>query len=78
MKIIEIVESKHWLNTKTGNTASIYGAVPWTSEFTKQDWKLVSRGFTWRLDNGTTGLGRHPVKTMREALDIMHKYNNRG
>lgn len=78
MRIVEIVESKHWVNTKTGHTASIYGAVPWSSDSERQDWELVTRGFTWRLDNGTTGLGRTPVKTMQEALDIMHTFNNRG
>lgn len=75
MKIIEIIESKYWFNKKTNQSASIFGAIPWTNEMSRQDWELVSRGFTWRLDNGTTGLGRMPVKTREEAEKIMNEFN---
>jgi len=76
MRIIEVIESKHWVNRKTGQTASLYGAKPWTGNGDKSDWVLESRGWTWRLDNGTVGLGRQPVKTYQEALDIMVTINN--
>lgn len=78
MRIIEIVESKYWLNIKTKQTASIYGAVPYSNESNKQDWTIVTRGYTWRLDNGTIGLGRMPVKTYDEAKQIMDAFNNRN
>lgn len=78
MKIIEIVQSKHWLNRVTGATASIYGSVPYTSEAEKEHWQIVVRGYTWKLDNGTIGLGRQPAKTMSEALEVMKQFNNRG
>ncbi len=76
MRIIEIVESKYWYNTKTERTASIYGAVPWTNDLFKPDWEIRTRGYTWRLDNGTVGLGRQPVKTFSEALEVMKSFNN--
>lgn len=75
MKIIEIVESKQWQNIETGQTASIFGAVPYSSDKDKKQWRIISRGYTWRLDNGTVGLGRMPVKTLNEALKIMHEFN---
>ena len=78
MKILEVIESKHWVNNSTGATASIYGAVPWTTEKEKAQWKIETRGYTWRLSNGTIGLGRVPAKTMNEALEVMELFNNRG
>lgn len=76
MRILEIIESKHWVNQKTGQTASLYGAVPWTGS--QGDWKLETRGWTWRLDNGTIGLGRIPAKTREEAEAVMQEFNSRG
>lgn len=76
-KILEVIESFHWLNVKTGATASIYGAVPWTSKDGESQWSKVSRGFTWRLYNGTVGLGRIPAKSREEAENIMSHFNNR-
>lgn len=75
MRIIEVIESRHWVNSKTGQTASIYGAVPYTSETDKVNWSIQARGYTWRLSNGTVGLGRQPVKTRLEAETIMNEVN---
>lgn len=77
MKILEIIESKYWKNKITGQTASIYGAVPYTNEQEKDQWEKIVRGYTWRLDNGTVGLGRVPAKTYAEALEVMNRFNNR-
>ena len=77
MRILEIIESKHWVNAVTGQTASIYGSVPYFGEVDKSQWSVVVRGYTWRLDNGTVGLGRQPAKTMSEALEIMQRFNSR-
>lgn len=74
MKVIEVIESKRWRNTKTGQTASIYGAVPYQGD--QGPWIIETIGFTWRLDNGTVGLGRMPAKTRAEAEEIMRKVNN--
>jgi pyruvoyl-dependent arginine decarboxylase (PvlArgDC) len=75
-KIVEVIESKRWKNTKTGRIVSIYGACPWDSDSEKQDWIMETVGYTWRLDNGTVGLCRVPAKTKEEALQIMERYNN--
>lgn len=75
-RIIEIIESKHWVNVETGRTASIYGAVPYTNDQDKLNWRIESRGYTWRLNNGTIGLGRSPAKTLSEALEVMVKVNS--
>lgn len=61
MKVIEVIESKRWKNTKTGQTASICGAVPYQGD--QGHWIIETVGWTWRLDNGTVGLGRMPAKT---------------
>lgn len=78
MKIIAVIESRHWINSQTGATASIYGACPYTTEADKQNWSIQVRGYTWRLDNGTVGLGRQPAKTRAEAEEIMQQFNKRG
>lgn len=77
MKVIEIVESKHWKNLVTGQTASPYGACPWVSDSDKRNWKLVVRGYTWKNSNGTVGLGRQPAKTYEEAVEVMNNVNRK-
>lgn len=67
MKPIEIVESKIWFNRITGRTASIYGAVPWSTQAQKAEWSLETRGYALRFDNGTVGHGARPFKTRKEA-----------
>lgn len=75
MKIIDVIESKRWINKVTGQTASIYGAVPYTSNRDKANWVMESRGYTWQMDNGTIGLGRQPAKTKEEAVQFMDEFN---
>lgn len=77
MKVISIVESKRWKNLSNGHTASVYGAVPYRNEAEKRHWIVEVVGYTWQLDNGTIGLGRAPVKTMAEALEVMSIVNSR-
>lgn len=76
MRIVEVIEARRWVSD-SGRTASIYGAVPYVNEADKAHWKIVSRGFTWRLDNGTVGLGRIPMSTREEAQAFMDTYNAR-
>lgn len=76
MRILEVIESKRWKNNKTGATASIYGAVPYTSETEKQEWSIETVGFTWRKSDGTIGLGRPPAATYEEAINVMNRINN--
>lgn len=75
MKITEIIASRKWFNIKTGQTASIYGAVPYHSETDKVNWVIKTAGYTWQLDNGTIGLGRAPAKTYEGAKEVMDKFN---
>ena len=41
----EIVPCRHWKNTKTGETASLYSAVPWIDHSTRQNWDIVTTGY---------------------------------
>lgn len=75
MKILRVIESLGWINIVTGHTASVYGAVPYTTQADKPNWKIERLGYTWELDNGTIGLGRMPMATLKEAQDFMDKYN---
>lgn len=64
----EVVESKRWKNHVTGNTASIYGAVPWTRSADKDSWSIETVGWTVRnTQTNTVGVGRVPWKTHTEA-----------
>jgi hypothetical protein len=72
----EIIESKKWVNTATGATASIYGAAPYTNDKDRVFWSIEVVGYTIRNnDTGTVGLGRLPFKTMYEAVEHLRKLN---
>jgi hypothetical protein len=73
MRIKKVIDAKKWVNKKTGQTASIYGAVPYSND--EHDWEIKHCGFTWEMDDGTIGFGRQPVKTELEANEIMRKIN---
>ena len=77
MKVTEIIESRKWFNIKTEQTASIFGSVPYYSEVDKPNWIIKATGYTWKLDNGTVGLGRVPAKTYEEAKEVMDRVNSR-
>lgn len=76
-RVVEVVEAKRWKNAKTGEVASIYGAHPATTEAERADWEVEVVGFTWRLADGTVGLGRPPAKTRAEAEAVMAQINAR-
>lgn len=76
MRVIKVIESKRWVNLLTGNTASIYGSVPYTSDNDACNWKIVAKGYTWLRSDGTVGLGRMPATTYEEAIEVMNKVNN--
>lgn len=73
----EVIPSKRWENKTTGATASIYGAVPWTGApgDREEDWELKTVGWTIRWSDGTTGIGRQPFESQREAQDWLDNYN---
>lgn len=63
----EVIESVRWKHLWTGQTASIYGAVPWGMGGDKSLWKMEQVGYTVRdLRRNTVGIGRAPWPT-REA-----------
>lgn len=64
----EVIESKRWVNKTTGQTASVFGAVPWTRQSEKSQWSMESVGWTVRDNrNGTVGIGRKPWKSRAQA-----------
>ena len=75
----EVIPSKRWEHKTTGRTASIYGAVPWTGGRgdREEDWEMKTVGWTIRWSDGTTGIGRQPFKSRREAQDWLDKYDAR-
>ena len=74
----EVIESRHWVNSRTGATASIYGAVPWTHDAHAGDWRVVSVGWTIRdLRTGTAGCCRPPFPTAAAARAWIIEQNNR-
>ncbi len=75
MKIVEIIPSKRFRHTERGTTASIYGAHPGATD---PRWVVETVGWTWRLDNGSIGLGRVPAKTREEAEEVMNRFNALG
>lgn len=64
----EVIPARLWRNRVTGATASVYGALPWTSEADKSNWEMASVGWTIR-DNrdNTVGLGHKPWGTATAA-----------
>jgi hypothetical protein len=63
----EVIESKAWKH-KDGQTASVYGAVPYLSDAEKHNWKIETLGFTVRNNKtNTVGIGRKPWATKAEA-----------
>jgi len=79
MYVEEIIPSRRWRHV-SGRTASPYGASPWTGApgNTREDWTLETSGFTWRMSNGTIGLGRPPAATREEAESIARQVNARS
>lgn len=75
--ITDVIPSRVWVNKRNGRTASIYGSVPWLSQAEKEEWEMKTRGWTWKLNDGTVGLGRVPAKTREEAVELMERFNSR-
>lgn len=77
MQTIQVIPAKRWQHTN-GSTASLYGAVPWTSQADKPNWQIVTIGYTWQVVDGrgsvTIGLGKMPVKTLEEATAIAVRF----
>jgi hypothetical protein len=74
----EATESRCWKNARTGMTASIYGAAPYTSDADAKDWSVITVGYTVK-DNvqGTVGIGRKPFATKAEAETVAGEMEER-
>ncbi len=73
----EVIKSKKWFNKITGQTASIYGALPYWNESEKENWIIKSVGYTIRDNkNNTIGLGRKPFITLLEANKCLERLTN--
>ncbi len=72
----EIIKHKVWFNNKTNQTASIFGAVPYSNDIQKSDWIIQERGFTiYNKKLNITGTGNKPFTTYFQALNWI---NERG
>jgi hypothetical protein len=62
----KVIEARVWKHS-SGRTASVHGAVPWTTEAEKLEWSMQTVGYTIQHPDGTVGLGRKPFATKTEA-----------
>lgn len=73
MQTIQIIPFRSWVHSVTGAKASVYGSIPWTSAQDKDNWEIVTSGYTWEVVDtfgaATVGLCRVPAKTLSEAQD---------
>lgn len=71
-----LIKRKYWKHV-SGKKASIYGACPWFSDSEKDDWKLVTDG--WTVENTKTGdIGRVNRKIpddFEEAQKVVDELN---
>ena len=74
--ITEVIESKRWKNKTTGHMVSIFGSVPWVNDADRDNWVMVSVGWTWRHRDGSIGLGKTPAKTRDDAIKEMDRINH--
>ena len=69
---IKVIPRKMWKNSKTGRTASLRGAIPFTDSKSQQDWTVEQFGYTVQVNRDgltTTGLCYLPFNaTKQEAL----------
>jgi hypothetical protein len=77
MSKVTVEPYRFWLHT-SGRRASLFGALPWTSEADKQNWTLTEKGFTIKNPDGTRGCGRPPCDTFEEAQALAEKLNAIG
>ena len=66
---IKVIPRKMWKNSKTGRTASIRGAVPFTDSRSQREWSVEQFGFTVQVKRDgliTTGLCFLPFNASKE------------
>jgi len=71
----EVMECRRLVNTKTGQTASIYGSAPYYTDEDKLNWEMRTVG--WTVMNpytGEIGACRKPFETRKEAEEFAEKF----
>ena len=66
---IKVIPRKMWKNIKTGRTASLRGAVPFTNSQSQRDWSIEQFGYTVQVNRDgliTTGLCFLPFNASKE------------
>lgn len=72
-----VVASFVYLNTKTGQSVSPYGACPWRNDAEKAEYRRVSNGWTiYDRRNNTYGCGRPPMDR-ETAQSLADTWNNK-
>lgn len=66
----EVIESVSWVR-EDGRRASIYGALPWTSEAEAAKWQKQKDGYTIRWADGRVGYGQPACRTPEEAFEVL-------
>lgn len=76
MERYEVIESKQWVRDD-GITASIYGAVPYTSDLDRGRWRIEMCGWTiFDKVTNTVGVGRRPFASREEAEAFIVRIQN--
>jgi hypothetical protein len=68
---VSVIPARSWKHLQSGHTASLHGAVPYSSEADRDEWEIVQTGWTVVNDNGTIGIGQKPWATREEAEAYM-------
>jgi hypothetical protein len=73
MKRYEAIERVNWKNTRTGATASIYGALPYTSAGDAKNWVKVTNGWTIRdnVEGRVGGYNACPAGSSKEHAEAV-------
>ena len=70
--------ARRWINSQTGQRASIFGACPWYCAADRKNWNMQEIGFTLRDHlNNTTGNGRAPFTCAIHAQAYADKLNGK-
>lgn len=59
-----VIPARHLTHRASGKAISLFSVLPFG---TREDWDVVTDGYTIEWPDGTTGCGRPPFKTAEEA-----------
>lgn len=75
--MFEVVPYRYWKNKVTGAKASLFGAVPYTSDASKAEWEVVEEGFTVynKVRNTYGAYSLQPGATLDQAQAVADRLN---